>query len=116
MSHTREHQGETPGHTRDEHQGTPGVFGSAVYLFHGTDKIRHSFSIANNSQTNHEGLSDSSIKENVVKRAFKRYIDVHMSDNGYFRPFLDTFRIPLGKMVLLLFLAVLYGGKNSGYL
>jgi hypothetical protein len=30
-----------------------------------------------------------------------------MSDNGHFRPFLDTFRIPLGKMVLLLFLAVL---------
>ena len=31
MSHTREHQGETPGNTRDEHQGTPGVFGSAVF-------------------------------------------------------------------------------------
>jgi hypothetical protein len=30
-----------------------------------------------------------------------------MSDNGHFRPFLDTFRIPLGKMALLLFLAVL---------
>jgi hypothetical protein len=25
-----------------------------TYIFHGTDKIRHSFSIANNSQTNHE--------------------------------------------------------------
>ena len=78
-----------------------------TYLFHGTDKIRHSFSIANNWQTNHEVLSDSSIKENAIKRAFKRYIDVHMSDNGHFRPFLDTFRIHLGKVELLLYLAVL---------
>jgi hypothetical protein len=41
-----------------------------TYLFHGTDKLWHSFSIANSSQTNHEGLSDSSIKENAIKRAF----------------------------------------------
>ena len=54
-----------------------------------------------------EGLSGSSIKENAVKRAFKRYMNVHMSDNGHFRPFLDTFRIHLGYLELLLYLAVL---------
>jgi hypothetical protein len=47
---------------------------------------RHSFSIAINSQTNYEGLSDSSIKENAVKRAFDWYVILHMSDKGHFRP------------------------------
>ena len=51
------------------------------------------------------------LKNTVSCVFFAKEIDVHMSDNGHFRPFLDTFRIPLGKLELLLYLAVLNTSK-----
>jgi hypothetical protein len=48
-----------------------------------------------------KGLSDSSIKENAVKGAFEWYIDVHISDDGHFCPFLATFGIHLGYLLSL---------------
>jgi hypothetical protein len=78
-----------------------------TYWFHDTDRIQHSLCIANNLQTNLEGLSDCNKKENAVK-SFRLICDSPFEQYWLTYVILATFRIPFTGLLFLLYFALLF--------